>query len=95
MKTSSPTDNPVTLGSERTQLLVRIPSEHALLIKRLAARAGMTLTEYVDQLFVADIAAKADDIRAEIDTWREQTLLEIERESAAVTNVVNRTSGSQ
>lgn len=92
MKTSSPTDNPVTLGSERSQLLVRIPTEHALLAKRLAARADTTLAEYIDQLIVADIADKADEVRAEIDSWRAQTLLEIERETAAVANVVKRAS---
>ncbi len=98
MKNASLTDNPVSMGSERSQLLVRIPTDHALLVKRMAARAGMSLTDYIDALIVADIEAKAAEISAEVSSWREQTVIEAEaqaeRETAALANIIRNASST-
>lgn len=84
------------MESDRAQLLIRIPTDHALLVKRMAARESMTVTDYVHKLIVADIEAKADAIRAEIDSWREQAMREAEalasRETAAVENVIHKSA---
>lgn len=99
MKNSSPTDSPVDMGSERSQLLVRVPTDHLLLAKRMAAREGMSLTDYIDRLIVNDVTAKADEIRAEIEAWRDQARIEAEtladREAAAVEKVVRSKTSSR
>ncbi|KTS85154.1 hypothetical protein NS183_13245 [Microbacterium testaceum] len=79
---------------ERTQLLVRVPTEHALLAKRLAARAGITLTEYIDKLIVEDVAEHAEEVRAEIERWRDDSVAAAHERASIEAEAVSRVSRS-
>lgn len=94
MARASRDDVPVDLASERSQLLVRIPTDHVLLAKRLAARDEISLTEYIDRLIVEDVAAKADAVRSEIASWREQARLDTEEQAAREAAALDRASRS-
>lgn len=54
------------------QMNVRIDASRLRLAKRLAAKDGKTLSQFVDELIAAEVVRQQAEFQAQMDAWQEQ-----------------------
>lgn len=82
-------DQRLTDERARGQLNVRVPRDHLLLAKRLAAREGLTLANYIDELILKDVRDKRALFKSDIAAWKRQAELDAESFESAIEDALS------